>query len=133
MNVVIAPNAMIGEQRNCFEKVHPGPTFRDGLDVWTAGVGGACGWEGKGVGVGCEGMGGVLAQLFVLEPLIAPTEGLRQLRSEFLVLGLYPFNWLGSYPFPHANGRNCASSRGIRFVSHVEVGQPRPGIGRTAT
>ena len=63
------------------------------MDGWSGG-GGACGWEGKGVGVGCEGMGGVLAQLFVLEPLIAPTEGLRQLRSEFLVLGLFPFNWL---------------------------------------
>ena len=33
----------------------------------------------------------LLAQLFVLETLIAPTKGLRQLRNEFLVLGLYPF------------------------------------------
>ena len=34
----------------------------------------------------------LLAQLFVLEPLIA-TKGLRQLCNEFLVLGLYNFNW----------------------------------------
>ena len=62
----------------------------------------------------------LLAELFVLEPLIAPTKGLCQLCNEFLVLGLYPFNWLGSYPFPHANGRNCASSSGIRSCPPCE-------------
>ena len=38
-------------------KVHPGPTFRGGLNVWTAGGrrnggGGACGWEEKEGGEG---------------------------------------------------------------------------------
>ena len=53
-------------------KVHPGPTFRGGLNVWTAGVGGsdggggvceaggrAGGREKGGVGVDCVGIGGV--------------------------------------------------------------------------
>ena len=54
----MAPNAMIGELRNCFESA-PGASFRGGLDVWTAGGvrnggGGACGWEEKEGGEGEE-------------------------------------------------------------------------------
>ena len=45
VNVVIAPNAMIGEWRNCFECA-PGATFRGGLKVLTAGVGGGDGGGG---------------------------------------------------------------------------------------
>ena len=63
----------------------------------------------------------LLAELFVLEPLIAPTKGLCQLCNEFLVLGLYPFNWLDQHSFPHANGRNCASSSGIRSCPPCET------------
>ena len=56
-----------------------------------------------------------LAQLFVLEPLIAPTKGLCQLCKEFLVLGLYPFKWLDH-------------TAEFVLVRHVKVCQPRPGI-----
>ena len=70
MNVVIAPNALIGEWLNCFESV-PGANVQwwsqcmDGRSGWSVMVaaGRAAGWGGgkgrRGVGVGCVGMGGV--------------------------------------------------------------------------
>ena len=70
----------------------------------------------------------LLAQLFVLEPLIAPTKGLRQLCNEFLVLGLYPLNWLDRTPFHTQTVEIAHRQAEFALVRHVKVCRPRPGI-----
>ena len=66
VNVVMVPNAMIGEYRNCFESA-PGANvswWSQCMDGWRGrnGGGGACGWEEK---EGGEGEGSVIQDLFV--------------------------------------------------------------------
>ena len=70
----------------------------------------------------------LLAELLVLEPLIAPTKGLRQLRNEFLVLGLYPFNWLDPSPFHTQTVEIAHRQAEFALVRHVKVYQLHPGI-----